>query len=78
MRFYSGNDKIASSLFTWQRIVWEFGHANTDYFGFKDVKETDAGFIVDCGGTKVEVASVHVARGYDPDVTLRVFWFDMP
>ncbi len=68
LRFYAGDDEVANALFCWARSVNNFGHANSDYFGFRDVKETKNGFIIEMNGQEIIVE-------YNQNGT--IYWFDV-
>ena len=68
LRFYAEDDEVANALFCWARSVNNFGHANSDYFGFRDVKEMKNGFIIEMNGQEIIVE--HTKQG-------SIYWFDM-
>lgn len=68
LRFYAEDDEVANALFCWARSVNNFSHANSDYFGFRDVKETKNGFIIEMNGQEIIVE--HTNHG-------SIYWFDV-
>ena len=68
LRFYAEDDEVANALFCWARSVNNFSHANSDYFGFRDVKETSNGFIIEMNGQEIIVEQTSSGTMY---------WFDV-
>ena len=93
MRFFSQDEKLAAALFAWQSAAWTFGHANSDYFGFTDVKwgsgpmydsrqdtwsTTQYGGVIDRNGTQVEAGTFVKSYQNVERADFRIFWFDEP
>lgn len=68
LRFFTEDDEVANGFFCWMQAVQSFGHANSDYFGFRDVKETSNGFIIEMNGQEIIVE--HTNQG-------TIYWFDV-
>lgn len=69
MNFFSGDTEIANALYCWLEASSDYGTANSDYFGFRDVKSTANGFIIEMKGHQIEVEN----RGKEGTI----YWFDM-
>ncbi len=65
---YAEDNEVAYALFGWRDAIDNYGNANSDYFGFRDVKYTENGFIIEMNGQQIEVEKTE--RG-------SIFWFDM-
>lgn len=68
LRFFAEDDKVANGLFCWIQSIQSFGHANSDYFGFSDVKETSNGFIIKMNSREVIVEFNEYGT---------IYWFNM-
>ncbi len=66
---YAEDSEVAHALLAWvMSYSSTFGHANSDFFGFKDVKKTKNGFIMEMNGQQIEVEKAELGN---------TFWFDM-
>ena len=68
LRFFAEDDEVANGLFCWIRSMQNFGHANSDYFGFRDVKETSNGFVIEMNGQEIIVEKNQYGT---------IYWFNM-
>ena len=66
--FYAEDNEVGYALLGWWKAACDYGAANSDYFGFKDVKSTRNGFIMEMNGQQIEVE--HVDNG-------TIYWFNM-
>lgn len=66
--FYAEDNEIAYGLLGWWKASCSYGHANSDYFGFKDVKSTKNGFIIEMNGQQIEVEKTEKGT---------IYWFNL-
>jgi len=55
--FLCGDKEVSYALWSWVDAASINGYANTDDFGFRDTRETGAGFVIEMNGTEIEVIS---------------------
>ncbi len=66
--FFTGNQELSNALYCWKEAAVDYGNANSDYFGFRDVKNTSNGFVIEGYGQQIEVE-------FGDDGT--IYWIDI-
>jgi len=53
--FFTGDKEVSYALWSWVDAKNINGRANTINFGFRDVRETDSGLVIEINGIEIEV-----------------------